>query len=197
MKFGAFDHLDRGIVSTAEQYEERLRLVEAYEESGWFHAFHMTEHHGTPLGMAPCPSIFLAAVAQRHDDAALRHDGAYSMAAYHPYRLYEEICMLDQMSFGRLELGIGRGVSPIELSFVGVPDAKTADEMFAESLEILMLRVRRRHAERLPRQALPGPGSADRDGAVSETAAAAVVRHLLTRAHDLGGEAQRQLDDQP
>jgi hypothetical protein len=59
MKFGAFDHLDRGIVTTSEQYEERLRLVEAYEESGWFHAFHMTEHHGTPLGMAPCPSIYV------------------------------------------------------------------------------------------------------------------------------------------
>jgi alkanesulfonate monooxygenase SsuD/methylene tetrahydromethanopterin reductase-like flavin-dependent oxidoreductase (luciferase family) len=137
MKFGAFDHLDRGIVTTSEQYEERLRLVEAYEESGWFHAFHMTEHHGTPLGMAPCPSIFLAAVAQR--TTTLRFGTmVYSLAAYHPYRLYEEICMLDQMSCGRLELGIGRGVSPIELSFVGVADAKQADEMYAESLEVLM-----------------------------------------------------------
>jgi hypothetical protein len=33
MKFGAFDHLDRGIVTTSQQYEERLRLVEAYEEA--------------------------------------------------------------------------------------------------------------------------------------------------------------------
>jgi alkanesulfonate monooxygenase SsuD/methylene tetrahydromethanopterin reductase-like flavin-dependent oxidoreductase (luciferase family) len=45
--------------------------------------------------------------------------------------------MLDQMSRGRLELGIGRGVSPIELSFLGVTDTKVADAMYAESLEVL------------------------------------------------------------
>ena len=33
---------------------------------------------------------------------------------YHPLRLIEEICMLDQMSGGRFELGVGRGVSPFE-----------------------------------------------------------------------------------
>jgi alkanesulfonate monooxygenase SsuD/methylene tetrahydromethanopterin reductase-like flavin-dependent oxidoreductase (luciferase family) len=136
MKFGAFDHLDRGIVTTSEQYEERLQLVEAYEESGWFHAFHMTEHHGTPLGMAPCPSIFLAAVAQRTTTLRLG-TLVYTLAAYHPYRFFEEICMIDQMSCGRLELGIGRGVSPIELSFLNV-DIKDADEMYAESLEVLL-----------------------------------------------------------
>ena len=59
------------------------------------------------------------------------------MAGYHPYRFYEEICMLDQMSCGRLELGIGRGVSPIELSFLGVLD-RTGQAMYAESLEVLM-----------------------------------------------------------
>lgn len=39
---------------------------------------------------------------------------------YHPLRLIEEICMLDQMSAGRLELGVGRGVSPIEVGLFGV-----------------------------------------------------------------------------
>jgi alkanesulfonate monooxygenase SsuD/methylene tetrahydromethanopterin reductase-like flavin-dependent oxidoreductase (luciferase family) len=136
MKFGAFDHLDRGIVPTSDQYEDRLRLVEAYEESGWFHAFHMAEHHGTPLGMAPSPTVFLAAVAQR--TTTLRFGPmVFCLAGYHPYRLFEEICMLDQMSCGRLELGIGRGVSPIELSFLGVPDLETANAMYAESLEVL------------------------------------------------------------
>ncbi|MGA2392074.1 MAG: LLM class flavin-dependent oxidoreductase [Candidatus Lustribacter sp.] len=136
MKFGAFDHIDRGIVPTAEQYEQRLQIVEAIEESGWFHAFHMAEHHGTPLGMAPSPSVFLAAVAQR--TTTLRFGPmVYMMAGYHPYRLYEEICMLDQMSFGRLELGIGRGVSPIELSFLGVSSPELANEMYAESLDVL------------------------------------------------------------
>jgi alkanesulfonate monooxygenase SsuD/methylene tetrahydromethanopterin reductase-like flavin-dependent oxidoreductase (luciferase family) len=65
MKFGAFDHIDRGIVAISDQYEEHLQLAEAYDASGWIHAYHMAEHHGTPLGMAPSPTVFLAALAQR------------------------------------------------------------------------------------------------------------------------------------
>jgi alkanesulfonate monooxygenase SsuD/methylene tetrahydromethanopterin reductase-like flavin-dependent oxidoreductase (luciferase family) len=136
MKFGAFDHIDRGIVPTSDQYEERLRLAEAYDASGWIHAYHMAEHHGTPLGMAPSPTVFLAALAQR--TTTLRFGAmVFCLAAYHPYRFYEELCMLDQLSRGRLELGIGRGVSPIELSFLGIRDMKVADAMYAESLEVL------------------------------------------------------------
>ena len=39
----------------------------------------------------------------------------YALPLYHPLRMVEEICMLDQMSGGRLDVGFGRGVSPIEL----------------------------------------------------------------------------------
>src|SRR5476651_2380992 len=135
MKFGIFDHMDRAGPDLGRQFDERLRLVELYEKSG-FYAYHLAEHHGTPLGMAPSPSVFLAAVAQR--TTTLRFGPmVYMMAGYHPYRLYEEICMLDQMSFGRLELGIGRGVSPIELSFLGVSSPELANEMYKESLEVL------------------------------------------------------------
>lgn len=137
MKFGAFDHVDRGLVPASEQYEQRLRLAEAYDASGWFHAYHMAEHHGTPLGAAPSPPVFLAALAQR--TRRLRFGAmVFCLAAYHPYRFYEELCMLDQLSRGRLELGIGRGVNPIELSFLGITDTKVADALYAESLEILM-----------------------------------------------------------
>ena len=47
----------------------------------------------------------------------------YSLPLYHPIRLIEEICMLDQMSGGRFELGVGRGVSPFEVGFFGVNPA--------------------------------------------------------------------------
>ena len=64
MKFGVFDHMDRAGPDLGRQFEERLRLIELYEKHG-FHAYHLAEHHATPLGMAPSPSVFLAAVAQR------------------------------------------------------------------------------------------------------------------------------------
>ena len=103
MEFGVFDHLDLGERPHERFYRERLEIVEAYERAG-FHSYHVAEHHLTPLGMAPSPSVFLAAVAQR--TKRLRFGPmVYVAPLYHPLRLLEEICMLDQMSGGRLEIG--------------------------------------------------------------------------------------------
>lgn len=135
MKFAIFDHLDRSGPDLSLQYEERLRLIELYEWAG-FHAYHVAEHHGTPLGSAPSPGLFLAAVAQRTSKLRLG-PLAYPLGLYHPLRLIEEICMLDVMSNGRLELGVGRGASPYEATFFGV-DPNTAAERFDESLEIVL-----------------------------------------------------------
>ncbi len=135
MKFGIFDHMDRAGGNLGRQFDERLRLIELYEKSG-FHAYHIAEHHATPLGMAPSPSVFLAAVAQR--TKTLRFGPlVYTVNLYHPLRLIDEICMLDQMSGGRLELGIGRGISPYEVGYYGV-DPATGPERFAETLEVIL-----------------------------------------------------------
>src|SRR5687767_6138477 len=98
MKFGVFDHMDNSGVPLRQQYEERLQLVEAYDRLG-FHAYHLAEHHGTPLGLAPSPGVFMAAVSQR--SSRLRFGPlVYSLPLYHPIRLIEEICMLDHLSGG-------------------------------------------------------------------------------------------------
>jgi alkanesulfonate monooxygenase SsuD/methylene tetrahydromethanopterin reductase-like flavin-dependent oxidoreductase (luciferase family) len=105
MRFGIFDHMDESGVSLEQQFEERLKLIEAYDRLN-FYAYHLAEHHGTPLGLAPSPGIFMAAVAQR--TRRLRFGPlVYSLPLYHPVRLIEEICMLDQLSGGRFELGVG------------------------------------------------------------------------------------------
>lgn len=64
MEFGVFDHMDRGQGTLGEMYESRLKLVEEYDRAG-FYGYHVAEHHATPLGMAPSPSVFLSVVAQR------------------------------------------------------------------------------------------------------------------------------------
>ena len=135
MKFGIFDHMDRASGDLHRQFEDRLKLIELYEKSG-FHAYHLAEHHATPLGMAPSPSVFLAAVAQR--TKTLRFGPlVYTVNLYHPLRLIDEICMLDQMSNGRLELGVGRGISPYEVGYYGV-DPATGPERFAEALDVIL-----------------------------------------------------------
>ncbi len=136
MKFSVTDHMDRGVVPLAQQYDDRLRLAEHYDACEWIYALHINEHHGTPLGISPSPTVFLSALAQRTKTLKIG-TSVLTLSMYDPYRLFDEICMIDQMSHGRLQLGVGRGISPIELRFMRV-DINDADEMYAEALEILM-----------------------------------------------------------
>jgi len=135
MQFGIFDQNDRGPYPLSEQYEKRLALIEFYDRAG-FRTYHMSEHHATPLSLTPSPSVFLAAVTQRTRRIRL---GAlvYVLPAHHPLRLAEEICMLDHLSGGRLEVGIGRGASPHELDYFGV-DSDTAPARYVEAYDVIM-----------------------------------------------------------
>ena len=135
MRFGVFDHLDRDDQALGDYYRARLQIIEAYDRLG-FYAYHVAEHHATPLGMAPSPSVFLSAVAQR--TRRLRFGPlVYALPLYHPLRMIEEICMLDQLSGGRLEIGFGRGSSPSELIYYG-QDPEQSQKIYAEALELVV-----------------------------------------------------------
>ena len=134
MKFGIFDQNDRGGLPLADQYEQRLRLVELYDELG-FHCYHMSEHHTTPLSTTPSQNVFISALIQR--TSRLRFCPlVYLLPIHHPLRLAEEICMLDHLSRGRFEFGVGRGASPHELAAFGV-DPTLAPAMYAEAYDII------------------------------------------------------------
>jgi alkanesulfonate monooxygenase SsuD/methylene tetrahydromethanopterin reductase-like flavin-dependent oxidoreductase (luciferase family) len=136
MKFGIFDHLDDSGLPLARHFEERLRLIEAYDRAG-FYAYHLAEHHNTPLGYAPSPSVFLSAVAQRTERLKFG-PMVYLLPLYHPLRLIDEICMLDQLSHGRFLYGVGRGISPIEVGFYGI-DFSTGMQQFREAYEAIRI----------------------------------------------------------
>ena len=135
MKVGIFDHLDRGETGLTQLYEERLQLIEAADALG-IESYHLAEHHWNPVGMAPLPGVFLGAAAARTKRIRLG-PLAYALAFHNPLILAEEICMLDHLSGGRLELGIGRGISPWELSMFGTTMNETRD-LFREAMEILI-----------------------------------------------------------
>jgi alkanesulfonate monooxygenase SsuD/methylene tetrahydromethanopterin reductase-like flavin-dependent oxidoreductase (luciferase family) len=127
--------MDLGTAGLQRQFADRLDLIEAYDRAG-FYAYHLAEHHCTPLGIASSPGLFLAAVAQR--TRTLRFGPlVYTLSLYHPLRVLDEICMLDQMSGGRLELGVGRGISPYELGYWGVA-AEDAQGIYEEALAIIL-----------------------------------------------------------
>ena len=135
VRFGIFDQNDRGPLPLAEHYEARLQLADFYDRAG-FHTYHVSEHHATPLSATPATGAWLAAVAQR--TKRLRFGPlVYILPLRHPLQLAEEICLLDQMSGGRFELGVGRGISPYELGYHGV-EAAEAPARYREAFALLM-----------------------------------------------------------
>ena len=115
MKVGLFDHVEHGQRPLATLFDERLTFAKAAEEAG-IYCLHVAEHHATPLSMVPVPGVYLGALAR--ETSRLRLGPlVYLLPLYSPLRLIEEIAMLDHLSHGRLEVGIGRGVSPFELKY--------------------------------------------------------------------------------
>ena len=137
IRFGVFDHIEHlPGVPLHRLFEDRLAQLEALDEAGFF-AYHLAEHH-TPAvhSMAPSQNVFLAAAAQR--TRRLRFGpGVYVLPLHHPLRLIEEVSMLDHLSGGRLEIGVGRG-GTLEAYFWGQEsDEKTNAERYEETLSAL------------------------------------------------------------
>jgi alkanesulfonate monooxygenase SsuD/methylene tetrahydromethanopterin reductase-like flavin-dependent oxidoreductase (luciferase family) len=134
MKVGLFDHVERADRSFATLLDERLTFAAAADEAG-IYCLHVAEHHCTPLNMVPVPGVYLGAVARATKRMRLG-PLVYLLPLYSPLRLIEEICMLDQLSHGRYEVGVGRGVSPFELSYHQVDHDKSRD-IFIDAFECI------------------------------------------------------------
>ncbi|WP_417564003.1 LLM class flavin-dependent oxidoreductase [Microbacterium sp.] len=113
LEFGVFDWVDvaKGR-SISETYDDRLAIAQRADRGG-FERYHVAEHHGATLGLAASPGLFAVAVARKTERIRLA-PMTFVVPLYEPLRLAEELAMIDQLSHGRLELGIGKGSSPIE-----------------------------------------------------------------------------------
>ena len=136
MKVGLFDHVEQtGDRSLATIFDERLRFAQLADEAG-FYCLHVAEHHCTPLNMVPVPGVYLGALARL--TKRLRFGPlCYLLPLYSPLRLIEEIAMLDHLSRGRMEVGVGRGVSPFELNYHKVDHADSRN-IFFDAYECLV-----------------------------------------------------------
>lgn len=135
MKFGLFDHVDRNDLTLTQLFDERIEYVQLADQLG-FSSYHVAEHHATPLNMVPVPSVYLGALA--HATKTIRLGAlTYLLPLYSPLCLIEELSMLDHLTHGRLDLGVGRGVSAFELNYHNV-DVNTSREVFQEVLDILV-----------------------------------------------------------
>lgn len=109
MQLGGFMYFQNRGVETTRVYDEHLAEIELMEELG-FDEVWLAEHHFSYYGMLPSPNLILANLAAR--TRRLRMGAMIlTLPFYEPIRLAEEITMLDHLTHGRLNVGIGSGVA--------------------------------------------------------------------------------------
>lgn len=140
LQFAIFDHIE-GLPGTSMQQllADRLELVKMADEAG-FAAYHLAEHHGSDLCLAPSQEIFLAAAAQATNQIRLG-PMVKILPLHHPLRVVEDVCLLDQLSGGRVEFGVGRGIAAIEHFWFG-GNWSASHERFDEALALVLQGLR-------------------------------------------------------
>ncbi len=104
-------------------------------EAAGFEGLFFSEHHFAFRSLSPSPNLLVAATAARTRRLRLGTMGNV-VPFYEPWRLAEEYSMLDQLSGGRLEIGLASGVGPREFRAVGLPEEEMRPR-FAEALDII------------------------------------------------------------
>ena len=135
MKFGMLHLFEapRGR-SDKELVDEQLAIMQAAEDFG-FDSLWPAEHHFTEYGFCASPSLILAALARTTERIRLG-TGVVVLPFHNPVRVAEDYAMLDLISNGRVELGVGRGYQPVEFDGFGV-DQSRSTEMFDEAVEVI------------------------------------------------------------
>jgi alkanesulfonate monooxygenase SsuD/methylene tetrahydromethanopterin reductase-like flavin-dependent oxidoreductase (luciferase family) len=130
-----FDHIENiPGTPTSQLLRDRLELIRMADQAG-FAGYHFAEHHGSDLCMAPSQELFIAAASQVTRDIRLG-PMVKLLPMHHPVRIIEDMCVVDQLTEGRLEFGVGRGPVPIEHAWFS-HDWSEARERFADVLRII------------------------------------------------------------
>jgi alkanesulfonate monooxygenase SsuD/methylene tetrahydromethanopterin reductase-like flavin-dependent oxidoreductase (luciferase family) len=129
--------LDADFFDPRWQQQQLLDFVEiavAAEQLG-FDGVSLVEHHALPI-TAPSPHLLLAAVAMRTSRIRLA-SAVTVLPLYSSIRVAEEVGMLDLLSNGRFELGIGRGTGEVERVSGGAIGPDESMARWLEGIELL------------------------------------------------------------
>ena len=137
MKFSTQNLLSlRDWQTHAEVYADALAECRLADELG-FHTVWLAEHHFSKYGIVPSLAPLATAIAR--ETRRVRIGTAVVIAPFaHPLRIAEEFAMVDVLSGGRLEFGLGRGYQPREFAGLGASMERTR-EQFDEATEVIRL----------------------------------------------------------
>lgn len=120
----------------ADRYRFALEQIEQAERSGFASAWVAQHHFGEHEGGLPSPFVLLAAAAERTSRIALA-TGVVTLPIDDPLRVAEDAVVLDQLSDGRVQLGLATGGTPSSFTAFG-RESDRRREIFAEHFEVLL-----------------------------------------------------------
>lgn len=137
MKFSMFSVQDHypGLARTLTGFYEEMREQAILADKLGYYAFFVAEHHFHEYGVYPNPAVALAQLAAVTEN--IRLGPAVTILPFrNPVTVAEDYAMLDQISHGRVELGVGSGYLAHE--FAGfAADPKNKRFQFDEALTVL------------------------------------------------------------
>jgi alkanesulfonate monooxygenase SsuD/methylene tetrahydromethanopterin reductase-like flavin-dependent oxidoreductase (luciferase family) len=121
--------------SERDVYHHALDEIALADQAGFDGAWAVEHHFFRQYSHCPAPEVFLSAISQR--TARMRIGHAVVLLPFnHPVRVAERIAALDILSDGRIDVGVGRGVSPLEYDVFGGQMSESRGRV-DEGLEIL------------------------------------------------------------
>ena len=112
-----------------------LELITLLDRLG-FDEVWVGEHHSTGWETIASPEMFLAVAAERTKHIRLG-TGAVSLPYHHPLMVADRIVLLDHLTRGRINFGVGPGGHLTDAAMLGLEPARLRD-MQAESLEVIV-----------------------------------------------------------
>src|SRR6267378_4956007 len=136
MRFGTFYFFQ---AAPGQRHQDIIRgeldQIVWSEELG-FDEVWLTEHHFIDYGLAVDPATLAAAAASRTQRIRIGLAAAI-LPFHHPVRLAEQLALIDIISNGRLDVGLGRGNRPAEFRGYNVP-VEESRERFDETVEVML-----------------------------------------------------------
>lgn len=137
MKFGVLQFFSwpgrRGDLSTV--YQRALDRIRTMDSNG-YDAVWLAEHHFSTYSV--CPSVHVMAMHAADITKNLRIGTAVSLAPfYHPLRLAEDVALLDHLTGGRINWGVGRGFDRREFQAFEIPSDESRDRL-QECVQIVL-----------------------------------------------------------
>ena len=118
----------------AKAIQDELELIRFADELGYDSCW-VREHHFTDYGFLPNTMTLLAHAAAQTERIRLG-TAVVTLPLHHPIRAAEDAALVDVLSGGRLDYGVGRGYQSIEFEALGVPIGESRART-DEALEIM------------------------------------------------------------